>query len=360
MKTAVIGGGLSGLVAALRLVERGHAVTLFEASERLGGQIHTLETDGLVIEIGAEGFIARSETVPALARDLGVEDALLDQATTLTFADEPGGLRALGPGEAAALLGFQVPKEELGRGIRSFRRGMGQLVDALVRRLEPAAVLRRGVRVRGVERRAEALAMTLEDGTACVVDAAVVATPAGRAAALLAPLGLSVAAPLASGRMLSNASVILRYARDQIAHPLDGSGLVVPTDAQRDGFRACSFVTTKFERGTPPDVVLLRAFFRPTEAELAARDDRAWIALATSAIARPLGVRGEPIAAWTSVWPAALPVYDAAYKEAVARADEALAPLSIALAGSHVHGAGIDAAVQSAERAAASLHARAR
>ena len=42
MRSVVIGGGLAGLAAALRLVEAGHEVTLLEARPTLGGVVQTL------------------------------------------------------------------------------------------------------------------------------------------------------------------------------------------------------------------------------------------------------------------------------------------------------------------------------
>ncbi|MEZ5226661.1 MAG: FAD-dependent oxidoreductase [Acidimicrobiales bacterium] len=126
---AIIGGGLSGLTAALRLAER-HQVTVFEASDRLGGQIWTDRTDGFVIERGAEGFVARSAAVPALADAVGMADELIEQSQVTSYGYD-GSLQALAPGEAARFLGFQVPAGDLGKGIRTFRDGMGSLIDAL-------------------------------------------------------------------------------------------------------------------------------------------------------------------------------------------------------------------------------------
>ena len=37
MKVAIIGGGFTGLTAAYELTKHGHRVTLFEASNELGG-----------------------------------------------------------------------------------------------------------------------------------------------------------------------------------------------------------------------------------------------------------------------------------------------------------------------------------
>jgi UDP-galactopyranose mutase len=39
MRVVVIGGGLGGLAAAVRLAKLGHAVTLLERGEQLGGAI---------------------------------------------------------------------------------------------------------------------------------------------------------------------------------------------------------------------------------------------------------------------------------------------------------------------------------
>ncbi len=39
----VIGGGLSGLVAASKLHQSGYNVTIFDAMDRVGGRTHTLK-----------------------------------------------------------------------------------------------------------------------------------------------------------------------------------------------------------------------------------------------------------------------------------------------------------------------------
>ena len=45
-RVVVIGGGLGGLAAAARLAKLGHAVTLCEASDRLGGALAPVEHRG--------------------------------------------------------------------------------------------------------------------------------------------------------------------------------------------------------------------------------------------------------------------------------------------------------------------------
>lgn len=67
----VIGGGISGLAAAYHL--RDHAdVTLIEASDRLGGAIHTLELGGVRIEAGADAFVAARPEINELCAALGL------------------------------------------------------------------------------------------------------------------------------------------------------------------------------------------------------------------------------------------------------------------------------------------------
>ena len=80
MKThiIIIGGGISGLAAAHRLIELGQQnVTLLEASDRLGGTIHTEHRDGFLIERGPDSFISEKPQALALAKRLGLESQLV-------------------------------------------------------------------------------------------------------------------------------------------------------------------------------------------------------------------------------------------------------------------------------------------
>ncbi|OBE98062.1 protoporphyrinogen oxidase [Mycolicibacterium elephantis] len=71
----VVGGGISGLVAAYRLrVAAGpHAsITLFDPADRLGGALRTERIGGQPMDVGAEAFVARRPEVPALLAELGL------------------------------------------------------------------------------------------------------------------------------------------------------------------------------------------------------------------------------------------------------------------------------------------------
>lgn len=70
----VIGGGISGLAAAYALSQQADIrVTLYEASDRVGGVLHTETSDGWVIEHGPESFLTMKPRGIGLARELGLE-----------------------------------------------------------------------------------------------------------------------------------------------------------------------------------------------------------------------------------------------------------------------------------------------
>jgi oxygen-dependent protoporphyrinogen oxidase len=354
-RVLIIGGGLAGLTAAFRL-DSAWQVVVLEAGARLGGQIDTELSDGFVIERGAEGFVARSTAVPALAADLGMpEGELIAQATLRSYGFDGSTLIALEPGEAARFLGFQVAPEDLGKGIRSMRRGMGSLIWALAGNLRERVELRAGVRAAQVVPDAGGVRVQLADGSAIEADAAIIATSAAVASELLAASTGASAQALAQAVTSSSVTVELAFAREAIAHALDGSGFVVAEAAQQEGLRACTFTSSKFEDRAPKGRVSLRAFFRPADAEIAGLDDAAWIARAVRGIARVLPVSGEQQRAWVSRWPRALPVFDPTHRTRVADLEAALAGSALALAGSAFHGSGIDAAVRSGEAAALAL-----
>jgi oxygen-dependent protoporphyrinogen oxidase len=346
-RIAVLGGGLAGLVAAHRLARANHRVIVLEAADRFGGQLHTEHSAGYVVEHGAEGFVARSEVVPKLARELGVIAQLVGQELTRSLGYRQGALHELSPGEAASFLGFQVAREDLGQGIRTFQKGMGSLIDALLRKLASDVELRLGQRVTQLDRRARGYQLRNADGNALQADRVIVASSARSAGELLAPVVGPAATELTAATTLSNVSVSLAFARDAIAHPLDATGFVIAAEDQLHGVRACTFTSSKFAQRAPEDSVSLRVFFRPDARELKMLPDSTYVIRALEVIARVLQPKSPPLHSWVARWPDALPVFDPASKQLVSALEAALRGSGIALAGSAYHGAGIDAAVRS-------------
>jgi oxygen-dependent protoporphyrinogen oxidase len=353
-RIAVVGGGLAGLTVAFRRARAGDRVVLFEPAPRLGGQLWTERRDGFVVEHGAEGFVARSEAVPSLAADLGIGDDLVGQEETRSYGFDGERLVPLAQGEAATFLGFQVPREELGKGIRTFRLGMGQLSDALARAIDGRVDVRLERRVLSVEPAAEAgFRVHLGGGATEEADAVVLATHAAGAASLLEGAFGAAASALRASPTLSSCTVTLAFRREALGHPLDGTGFVVAAAHQDHGFRASTFITSKFAGRSPHGMASVRLFFRPVPEDFALGDD-AWVARAEASLRRVFPVTEGPVSAWVSRWPAALPVFDPAHVARVAALEAALGR-GVLLAGAAFHGSGIDAAVRSAEAAARAL-----
>ena len=74
---AVIGGGITGLVAAYRIKREGHEITLFEASERVGGVIQTVRSEGFLGECGPNTILETSPLIGELISDLDLKGRLL-------------------------------------------------------------------------------------------------------------------------------------------------------------------------------------------------------------------------------------------------------------------------------------------
>ena len=72
-RVLVIGGGVSGLVAARGLAEKGFEVTLLEAKERLGGRIFTKRMGETIVELGAEFVHGESKAMERLLRETNLE-----------------------------------------------------------------------------------------------------------------------------------------------------------------------------------------------------------------------------------------------------------------------------------------------
>ncbi|MFD5762168.1 protoporphyrinogen oxidase [Streptomyces sp. NPDC127044] len=111
-QVVVIGGGIAGLAAAHRLLDRGARVTVLEASDRVGGKLLPGEIAGARVDLGAESMLARRPEAVALAREVGLADRLQPPATATASLWTRGALRPMPkghvmgvPGTAAALSG---------------------------------------------------------------------------------------------------------------------------------------------------------------------------------------------------------------------------------------------------------------
>lgn len=143
-RAIVVGGGITGLVAARRLAQAGYGTTLLEAGDRLGGQVHTVSVpvraaDGAAttyaVDLGAEAMHTMAPRAMALIDELGLRDTMVTARTGQSYLWTPRGRRRLPAGVGPA--GPTRLRPVLASGVMS----PGGLLRA---GLEPAAARLRG------------------------------------------------------------------------------------------------------------------------------------------------------------------------------------------------------------------------
>ncbi|MFE0590215.1 protoporphyrinogen oxidase [Micromonospora echinospora] len=112
-RIAVIGGGITGLAAAVRLRDRapaGTEVTVYEQSGALGGKLRTGSLAGGPVEFGAESFLMRDPAggesgAVALVRRLGLAAEIVHPTVGQAALAVDGGLRPIPGGTLVGVPG---------------------------------------------------------------------------------------------------------------------------------------------------------------------------------------------------------------------------------------------------------------
>jgi oxygen-dependent protoporphyrinogen oxidase len=237
--------------------------------------------------------------------------------------------------------------------------GLGALVDALVDRLVAAGVdLRADTAASAVRRLAESAEYEVElsTGDRLSADAIVLATPAYAAGALVRELDSALADELVSIPHGSTAIVNLAYRRDQVAHPLDGHGYIIPRTEGRPAL-AATWVSQKWSGRAPAGYVLLRVFLgRFGQDDVLAHSDAELIALAHAELTSTIGAGGRPALARVQRWPWGMPQYVLGHLDRLARIDAGgCRHPGLALAGNAYRGVGIPDVIASGEAAAGGI-----
>ncbi|MFE9405225.1 protoporphyrinogen oxidase [Streptomyces sp. NPDC006530] len=94
----VVGGGISGLAAAHRLLASGARVTVLEGSAVLGGKLLAGEIEGAPVDLGAESMLARRPEGVELARAVGLGDRIQAPAAAGAAIWTRGALRPMPTG----------------------------------------------------------------------------------------------------------------------------------------------------------------------------------------------------------------------------------------------------------------------
>lgn len=87
MKVAIIGGGITGLVAGYRLLQAGHEVTIFEKEKELGGLLGSFKIEGKSLEMAYHHIFKTDKYIINLIEELGLSSKLkwFNGSTALYF-----------------------------------------------------------------------------------------------------------------------------------------------------------------------------------------------------------------------------------------------------------------------------------
>ena len=467
-RIVIIGGGISGLAAAHRLTELARerqqpiAVTLLEASTRLGGTIQTEHRDGFLLERGPDSFISEKPEAVELAKRLGIDSRLIhtNDEYRRSFIVRNGRLRAVPEGfqllapsriwpfvttdifsatgklriaadlflprtpangnndeSLASFVTRRLGKEALdrmaqpmvggiytadpatlslratlprfldmerkhrsiilamlrqrktnkndARGVSgpryslflSFDKGMQVLTEELEGSITAAGVtIELNSKVTSLDHGQDGWTITTSNATKVHSDGVCLAIPAYSAAPLLERIDNNLAQQLRAIEYTSTATINFGYRRDNIRHPLDGFGFVVPF-IERRALIACTFSSVKFFGRAPEHHVLLRAFVGGAlQPEIFQLNEADMVAKVKADLEQLLSIQGQPIFIETAKWSRSMPQYYVGHLERVGAIEARVSSLnSLALAGNSYRGAGIPDCIRSGEAAAEKL-----
>lgn len=209
----------------------------------------------------------------------------------------------------------------------SFPGGIGRLVEALTSALSSIAI-ETGTSVTRIARgdSATGSTFTLEtSGSRVVCRALVLATPAHAAVPLLAPLDEELGRLSAGVPYASTATVSLGFGREQVAHPLTGSGFVVPR-AEGRALLAATWTSSKWPGRAPAGHVLMRGFLGGGRDPKRLDADNATLErLCLDELRDIAGIVGEPVVSRVYRWTRQSPQFEVGHLARVAAIDECVA-----------------------------------
>jgi oxygen-dependent protoporphyrinogen oxidase len=230
--------------------------------------------------------------------------------------------------------------------------GTTELVDTLAAQLGPEIVLL-NARVQELRRANGFVLETAQGGLQA--GAVILAVPSYVAAALVRGIDTTTAGLCETIAYASTATVAFGYRRDQVRHPLEGSGFVVPR-AERRPLLASTWVTSKWPGRAPDGHVLLRAFLGGgRDPHRLDRSDEELRETAREELTEILGIGGEPVfEPRVYRWTRQSPQYEVGHLDRLAAIERALASApGLFVAGSGFRALGIPDCVQDGRTQAA-------
>jgi oxygen-dependent protoporphyrinogen oxidase len=279
-KIAVIGGGISGLTIAYLLLNKKPEldITVYEADNRPGGKIWTEQADGYLCERGPNGFLDNKPMTLELCESLGIEPVRSNENSKKRFIFSGGKLNALpespssfiksgllswpgkirligeliapkGPVDetVAAFITRRLGKEALeklidpmcsgvyagdpsGGNLTSFYNGAQTITDTLAQKIGER--LRLSVPVQSISMDNSRYQVHTANET-LDADIVVMAPPAYASSVMLKDFDSELSKTLSDIPYPHVAVVCFGYKKENLAHPLNGFGFLVPHNEGR-------------------------------------------------------------------------------------------------------------------------------
>ena len=238
-------------------------------------------------------------------------------------------------------------QEEGRSAFMSMRRGMGSLIDALVKAI-PQVQVHTNTLIASIQKHDTGWEV-FANGISWMVDRLVIALPSATTADLLRPFATDLAESLDVFQTASSHIVTLAYQKKDIPDPITATGYVV-AKAEPVEVTASTWTSAKWPDRAPNDSVLLRCFFGKAGS---VAPNEYLLTEARHEMERLLHIQADPVLTRISHWPNALPQYRVGHKDRVAQVRELEADQkNLVLAGPYFEGVGIPDCIRQGMQAA--------
>jgi oxygen-dependent protoporphyrinogen oxidase len=323
----------------------GREATTYLAEPLLAG-IHAGDVDRLSIRALFPRFVEAERTHGSLLKAFRLQTAPPQRGRSETAVGVTRERSASASSEREHTSEARVggaPRNVTNGAFKSLPGGLSELIRALVSVLPSGSICLNSNVSRITEQREHgSFRVERASGDAIAARAVVIATPAHATASLARELDGEMSRICSEIRYASAATIVLAFPRQAVAHPLNGSGFVVPR-VENTGIMAASWLSSKWPHRAPDDKVLLRTFvggardpqaLEQSDAELVSRSMRAL---------RPLiRITGEPLFSRIYRWDRANAQHEVGHLDRVAAIERALARHpGLFVTGSGFRGTGI-------------------
>jgi oxygen-dependent protoporphyrinogen oxidase len=227
----------------------------------------------------------------------------------------------------------------------SLKDGLSSLIQSLQAQIKDVTI-KTGQPVISVSPKQNQYEIVLPDEK-LQVDAVVMTASATTAAGFIKPWDDALSAHLAAIPYVSTATVSLGFRREDVAHPLNGFGYVVPR-SERKTILATTWSSSKFEGRANQEEVLIRSFVGGAhQEEMVDRSDTELADTVFKECQPILGISGGPIVSRVYKWKKANPQYNMGHLLRVGEIEKASAKHGgFFLAGAAYKGVGIPDCIQ--------------